>query len=442
MAADFIVCARAWLIIAIVTLSPGGDAAALYWQARARRLQLTLRAGRLVQSASPLLLAVAIPGALLLLLARRQGVPLTRALGVVAASLLITLAVTVWRQRREAPTRSHALACLDARLSLHNRLVSAAAGVGGWPPVPRQEPRVVRWNLTRAATPGLFAAALLCAAAAVPVKRARAASPAAPPPALAEAQSLLQELAEEKLADDKALREWQQRLDEMKARPSHEWYEHDTLEAADTLHERLDSDIRELARDLDNAAASLDSPGAQGAGQKPAATKALQDLESSALKAPRELRDALRQAGAQGAHTLTPQEMRSLREKLSKTAGACRMVTGPCPPGSPDCILSVGRDGKPSPGGAPSRGPGTAALTIGPDPTAAQPGRREGVSSRDLREAVPGDLVGMDWGAPVTEDSKSALAPGGRAAAGQGGEAVWRQVFSPEERRVLGRYFK
>jgi hypothetical protein len=427
-------------MIASVTMSRGGDAAA-FWRARARRLQLTLRAGRILEAWSPLLLAVAIPAALFLLLARRQGVPAARALLVALGAVLATLAVTLWRQRRRAPALPDALACLDARLGLHNRLVSAWAGVGSWPPAPARRPRILQWNLTRAATPILFAAGLLWSAAAVPVKRALAASPA-PPPALVEAQALLQELAEEKLADEGALREWQERLDEVKARPSHEWYEHDTLEAADTLHDRLDSDIRELARDLENAAASLDpgeaatgdpqakaggnsagsgpsTPGAKATDPKTAAAQALQTLDGSSLKASRELRDALRQASALGARTLSPQEMKSLRDKLSQTAGACRRASGGI-----------------------SRGPGTAALTIGPDPTSVRPGLTEGVSSRDLREAVPGDLMGMDWGAPVSEGSRSATAPGGRAAAGQGGEAVWRQVFSPEERRVLGRYFR
>ena len=425
---------------------------------------MTLRAGRVVEAWSPLLLAAAIPGALGLLLARRQGIPLTRALGVVGLALLATFAIAAWRERRGTGSLRDALACLDARLSLHNRLVCAEAGVGDWPPAPLRAPRVVQWNLTRAVTPAAFAAALLLAAATVPVQRVLASSPTTPPPALAEAQALLQELSDEKLADEAALREWQQRLDEVKARPSREWYEQDTLEAADTLRDRLDSDIRELARDLDNAAASLDpgadqtsqadaaaggnsagggpsTPGQKGAGQKNATAQALQDLDASALKGPRELRDALRQANAKGLRTLTPQEAKTLRDKLRQAAGACRMATGPCPPGARDCIQSVGRDGRGS--GAATRGPGTAPLTIGPDPTTAEPGRTEGLSSRDLREAVPADLVGMDWGAPSVEAPRTdANAPGGRAAPGQGGEAVWRQVFSPEERRVLGRYFR
>jgi hypothetical protein len=61
-----------------------------------------------------------------------------------------------------------------------------------------------------------------------------------------------------------------------------------------------------------------------------------------------------------------------------------------------------------------------------------------------VRDAAIGDLVGVERGQhAVDEGAYAGVSAGGRTGAeGRGGEAVWHNPVTPEEREVLERYFK
>jgi hypothetical protein len=64
--------------------------------------------------------------------------------------------------------------------------------------------------------------------------------------------------------------------------------------------------------------------------------------------------------------------------------------------------------------------------------------------SDDLSRAMPGDVLGVSKRAHEVDPSTfhGPVDGGAISSAGSGGEAVWRNSLTPNEREVLQRYFK
>ena len=67
----------------------------------------------------------------------------------------------------------------------------------------------------------------------------------------------IDELKEAELVEEEALATWEQSLEELRAQPKEEWYEHASMEASDSLREKLENSMRSLAGELDEARASV-----------------------------------------------------------------------------------------------------------------------------------------------------------------------------------------
>jgi hypothetical protein len=96
----------------------------------------------------------------------------------------------------------------------------------------------------------------------------------------------------------------------------------------------------------------------------------------------------------------------------------------------------------PSRGGV-NRGPGAAPLTL---KEAAELGTNnlEGVTSQDYENAMMGDKLTEQATNPEDQitEYEGLQQAGAVAETGQGGEAVWRDKLSAEERRLLQDYFQ
>ena len=134
----------------------------------------------------PVVLASAVAATCAILVLRRMGA----GLGIVwtglaaAAAIGALAAMGIGLRKQKFFTRSDALVRLDAILGLHNRLTSAAAGVGGWPdPVLAAGDRW-HWRWGQVVSQLVGASALVYAAAVVPLPGARAdvAKPQTQPP--------------------------------------------------------------------------------------------------------------------------------------------------------------------------------------------------------------------------------------------------------------------
>lgn len=420
------------------------------WRRRAWALAARINLGRLLATWTPAALLSSLAAAVALLALRRIGGDVAPVWLGLAAVVVVTLAIAALRARRRGESLADAFVRLDVALGLHNRLTAAHAGVGPWPPLPARTDAVVRWRLLRAAGPLGLAAALLLAAASVPVSKGTASAPwkPEPPPAWKEIEETLDGLAERELVADEAEKAWEERLNHLRHQPEDTWYGHGSLEAGDTLREQLEMSVRSLGDGLDQAAEALESlPNAQRDRELKAVESrlqgALEGLSASSLPLDRRLLDRLKEVKASSPRSLDLKELSALSQRMREGAGFCKASLRECRPGDPHCVSwGRGRSARGGNGGI-DRGPGSVPLSLDPDAVTLDPTREEGLTNDDLEHAALGDTLGLSRGAHDVDDGAyRGPVAGGSAALGDGGRAVERLPTTPEERRVLERYFR
>ncbi len=412
-----------------------------FWRRQARRLARRAGFGFWFARWAPATAVAVGVAAPVLLLSRRSGASAAFGYGLLGAIALLAVGAAVLTRRARLRERD-GLVWLEARLGLHNRLSAAAEGVGEWPDPDRYAP-VFAWRGLRGATPVAFGAALLAAAALVPLTTpvAEATLPVETPVSWRQTDEWIKSLKEAQVTQPESLQAFEERLDRLRAEPARRWYGENGLEAADSLRDQLRSEVRSLATDLDSAADALE--GGSGAGA-PADTDrrrldaAARGLSSRSLRLRSDLLQKLRDAG-KAPNGLPPAESGSLARALRENAGFCRMSLRECREGDTDCLRVAAR--RPGRGGV-ERGPGPAPLTLDPEASKQEPGRLEGVSNPDMRQAALGDVVETTIGPHRVSPAPRGVTAGGRAAAGAGGEAVSKGTLTPEERRILARYFQ
>jgi hypothetical protein len=422
----------------------GVDARERFWRRQARRVAARVNLGSWLHAWLPWQAGLTVAAGLLLLAVRRSGGS-PPPLFVWSAWIVSTIAagtIAYLRTRARFDSPRDALVRIEARLRLHNRLSAAAAGVGEWPAPHSPEALRPRWRAARIGPALVVPLGLLAAAALVQI------SPATEPPAEPAAplswqrvEEWLAELEEQELVSEDSAETWHRRLDELRSGPPESWYDHAALEAGDALRTQLGGAIAELSGGLESAArgvADIDADG-PGAPVSEALLETLGRLESAELALDPELAATLRRASDRDLRELTSADMDALERRLDEGAAACRSLLGRCPPGSSHCI-AVPRPGQ----GSPRRGPGPAPLSWvdaaadGVEPTL------EGVSgSGDASRAALGELISTSRGAHVVEDGDfEGSVPSGSAPSGTGGDAVWRDALTPQEREILRRYFR
>jgi hypothetical protein len=350
---------------------------------------------------------------------------------------------------------------LEHRLGLDSALSAATAGVAGWPE-PRALPATLRWRAPLTAAWLLGAGALALAGMVSPVPApspfdARRANEK--PPALAQAEEWLEQLAEQEVARPEDVEKLAEQARGLGERTPEERYSHSVLEAADTLRAQTAQAIRGLGANLDYAASAL-APLERPAGElsdeelgEVAARlgEALRGLQEGALS-PRE--DLMRQLGeaanAAGRRSLSPEQAAQLKQQLAQAGRAATGVLGAAGQGAPIATADPNSpvEAGDGPGGAGSggiaRGPGHAPLMFRDAASDAGAGKAETVSAEDLSRAALGELLGMERGEHEF-DPKAASGPsaaGAIASEGQGGEVVWVDRLTPKERAALKEFFK
>jgi len=417
-----------------------------FWRRRSRTLRRRVNLGWWLAGWWPVALAISLAGSLALVLSRRLEVPLTRFF-VVFAAVQVVAGLVVWlRARRRFFRDGDALVHLDTALALDCRLVAAHAGAGDYP-TPSERVVPLRWRWPLLVAPVALAVLAIAVAANVPIARSASQHVTAePPPEWQEMETWLEMVEETKLAEPEALQTWEERLASLREQPRDEWYDHGSLEASDTLRDDLAGALRSLATGLESAEgdlAALSAP-TEGTGIAAATGQRMENALSIAarggLPLSRELAEKLRESGLAGARALSPEELARLRRRLREGAEQCRSALVECPAGHRLC---PGRDCRRG-SGAIARGPGPAPLTLMFERSYAGSEGLEAVNNPNVGDAAIGDLVGVERGQHVVDEgSYAGVARGGQAGAeGRGGEAVWRNPVTPEEREVLERYFK
>jgi hypothetical protein len=398
-----------------------------------------------------------------LLAVRRQGGATTVVWLTLAALLSAGAIFAVVRARRHFLSIDQALLRLDGALHLRCRLVSAAAGVGDWPAPPDAMPAVFRLRRSRVLTPVAFAAALLVVGVAMPVSRpAKVEAHAVEPPAAwREVDEWLRDLKQESLVSPEAVQEWEERLHHLHEQPQTAWYGHGSLEAGDTLHQQVEASLRTLGEDLDTTADTVElmesvggqthSTGSSAATEK--LDRAVKKLAAGPVPLDPQLLSQLKAAAAtKPSRSPSLEEIARLKRRLREGSGFCKLKVGTCKPGDPDCLhmamrrsrrIRADNDDDPNRAGGSGGGTESAPLTLDEKASRTGSSRLEGVANEDLQHAALGDTIGMSSTAhEVDHRAYHGLTAGGAASAGNGGETVWRDAWTPEEERVLQRYFQ
>ncbi len=435
------------------------------WYRLARRTVRKVNLGWWLDRLEPLLITLGVAGFAVLFWLRSRGAVLELQMiwpWLAGALVCITVAAWLWA-RKEFMTLPQALVRLDSELNLHNALTTAHAGHGSWPAIPSQIQDGWQWRWQHVGGPAALCFGALAAALWMPITpKAVAALPNVEPQSWAQMEEWLQTLEEEKIITPEEKEEESAKIAELRQQPQNKWFSHESLNASDTLKEQLQHDMQKLGQHLNNAERSLNAL-QKGGDQISQAAKdqllkhfdeALSGLQASPLNLDPALLKELAQADPKNLNKFSPEQLDKLRESLKNKAGVCN-GNGKSPgflgdgEGEDDelaAILGLLReqegDGMPGNGGI-DRGPGSAPLTLSEQENRFDTNRNEAVSNTDLQNAQLGDMLAVQNGKHEVEKNASSIQAAGQVqSTGAGGEQVWKEALTPEEKAILKRVFQ
>lgn len=450
------------MLAAMSTPSTAAD-----WQRLAARTARKVNFGWWVEKMLPLVVGGGVAVFVVIFWLRSRGEVLGwQQTGPWAAGFAAMAALVAWlMSRARFVTRQQALVRLESRLHLHNALTAAAAGVSPWPAVPPRIEDGWDWSWGRVSGPVVLAAACLGGALWIPVNLdAQEDLPSIEPQAWQQMEQWLEQLKKEEIVPPEEAREQEEQISELRDQPKDKWFSHESLNASDTLKEQIQRDIQNLAQNMANAERTLNAL-QNHADQLSAETKdmlvqqfdeAIQGLQGSDMKLHPSLMKELAQIDPKNLKSLSKEQLDQLRDSLKKKSGSCN---GMCKnpgflgdgEGEDDALAAMlkmlqeqqggEREG---PGkGSVTRGPGTAPVTLSDDESRFGTGKNEAVTSTDMSRALPGDMVGLQDGRhEVEKDGFQPRAAGSVKDAGSGGDQVWKESLTPEEKAVLRRVFR
>jgi hypothetical protein len=434
------------------------------WESRARRLARRINTGWWLESFMVPGVIFAAAGAVAVLLARAQHLPMRVPALILAAAGLATSLFALLRSRRRFFSLADALVRLEAVHHLENRLTCARDGLCPWPPFDDKADGGLRMNWPRTLLPPCVAAACLGAALWVPLPQAAAtALPRQAPLSWSQMQTWIEQLEQQQAADPRNIQDARDRLAALQNQPPDAWFSHHSLEAGDTQRDRLAGSISKLVGNLAGARSVLRTLEAKreregldtaqsgektreleplDSGLSQAWQSALEGLQSGDLKAHPSLLKSLEGLDPSKLRMLSAAELKELSAELAKSCQACKSCNGGCTNGVPAYAEAEVAAACEQPGqGGVTRGRGDAPLSMQSEENKAGTSATEGVGSKDFRNAALGDRIAEQAGKHDVDPSQFAAQAGGAVRAGGAGEAVWRTEAMPEEAPVLSRFF-
>ena len=424
------------------------------------------------------------------------------ALWYIYGGLVVFCLITAYfRTSKHFFSVSEVLSKLDAELRLNNRLTCAQVEVGLWPSPELYRP-ILSWKPQGLLTPLIISALALLLASMLEHQTVEQRN-IQKPLNWQQMKEQLSILEQNNAVDDASLDEFKKQLAELGKRPPEDWYDHSSLEAGDSLKQRLDSSIDSLKNsleeldtllsDFESAKSALElPPKTQDAGKlalKQQMDQALEKLEQAPLGAPPSLEQQLRQSMDSG---VTREELRSMQKHLqqnlhtleeaqrrgnqlpgqqgnnSNQSNGAEQQQGQRNPqnqggrgnNQPQAVPgqaetqggqngeqlrqpgqgSQSQDNKPGQGSI-SRGPGTAPLNHTNNPGIAVPRKIENASSHklDQENSEYSRFIGIK--PPPVEGNRNNSNPGSILPEGQGGRQVWKERYSAREQQLLEEYF-
>jgi len=444
---------------------PDSFSAAQFWRRRAAILANKVNFHHWLSRAIPLLVGLFVLAALLEIFVRETGQS-SRWIGIFL--LMGSFGITGWawlQSRKHFCTERNALVRIETVLNLHNQLSSAEDGVLPWPAPREKFDDGYSANWRQILTPFLGGLLFLWVAQLVPVSRVKAGTAndvISPPPEFAQMQTWINTLKAEDLVEADKLQEMQSALDKLKNRPQQDWYTQSDLEAASSLKELAEQSMNSLAQDLDQAdqavqamkerAESSSAPGNLEAMQDQL-RKAGENLASGNLPLKKELVDQLRGAEAATDKQLSAKQLQELHERLEKgkmAAQTARKGNGNLSQEMQEAMAKAEmRHGQGrrklmmAPGGT-GGGKESAPLELQGREAMTSAGALTPVSNSDMSHASIGETVKVSASTHTVDPAayRGSQNAGTAPVGGNGGEAVWRSTYDPQEADTLTQFFK
>lgn len=406
---------------------------------------------------APLFVLISLLLAASILITRRAGGEVSAAIPFWIGALVLAAGWSLWRQRRSFYRLPDALLRIETAQRLQNRLSCAYAGVLPWP-----QPELYRGDVARLrpqviALPLLCSAFFIAAALLLPLQTAATAKPSAAtvqPAAWSQVEDWAQLLREEQLIAPEAAEQLEQSLEELRKRPQEEWYSQGSLEAGEALREQTLLAMQELARQMQSGSTILSE--AMARSQNPegmaASLAAAGQLDQAWAEQMRRMQngelslspEALAQMQAMDfsqIEGISPEQLAAMQERLRQGAEQLGAASGL----SEMELQAVELQARQAFTGMAERGPGPAPMVMHPEGTDLKASRPEAASNQDMQNAFLGETVatGSRPGNEREEAAAPATEQGGAATElGRGGNVIWQETYTPQERAVLEQYFQ
>jgi hypothetical protein len=427
------------------------------WLSLAKRTACKVNFAWWLQGLRPWMMAGSVVAFVVILLLRQQGhEPRPEHAGLWGAGGMVVMGIGVYfLARRHFIRPEQAMVRLESQLRLHNALSMAHAGHGAWPEMPTTQADGWRWHWSQVSIPWVICACIIGLALWLPISQdANATVPVMEPQAWSQMEEWLEKLEEEKLISPEEKEEQAEKIAELRDQPPENWFSHDSLHASDTLKEQMQRDMAKMAQNLKTMERSLNALQNYSDQLSQVAKEqllkdldqALKELQSNGLELNPELLKELAQLDPKNLQGMSKEQLDEMRAALKKGAGACEgMSNGPGFLGDgegEDDALAEMLGGQPGQGDI-TRGPGTAPLTLSQDENDFGTNKYEAVSNPDLSKAQLSTMLDLQDG--KHEVDRTYLGAGAAGVAehqGTGGEQIWKETLTPDEKAVLKRVFK
>lgn len=351
---------------------------------------------------------------------------------------------------------------IEDKMKLRNALSAAKAGVTPWPEAPREVNTGINWHWQRTLLPSLSSVIIIICAFFIPIgSHAETIENIPSPDSRDRLEQALAELKDEEIVQDEYIEEIEKKIDELKEEDPNEWFSHSALEAVDNLTQSHEAASKDMQRNMQNAERTLQN--LQKHGEKmnqktkenllDGFSKAVENLDTGAMKPNQELLDQLKQIDPKQLNQLSEEQLNQLRESMRKMAQKLKQQNqqgegengedGEGEDNDEGEGQNGDEDGEGASKGGITRGPGHAPGMLGEAEDKLSMTREERLEAHDLSNTLPGDLLESTDGEHDIEETNAKIRNGGSTDnTGAGGERVWKNSLLPDEKKAIKKFFK
>jgi len=432
------------------------------WRLIAQKTSHKINRGWWLQAlATPLLITSLIIACAILITRRELDTIPWLELSVATTAAITITGLSCWlAARRSFETTKQSLVRLEAAMKLRNALTAADHGVTPWPEVPGMINDGVRWQWKRLLPPLIGACLIILCGFIIPIHaKSNNQEIQQTPSAWSELDTSLDQLDNQEIVQEEYIDEMRKKLEKLREQSPDDWFSHSSLEATDNLKKNHETEQDNLKNNLQRAERSLN--GLQNKAAKMNAEQkqrlltefdqAVQKMAQGGMKPNQQLLKQLQNLDPKQLNQLSPEQINQLRENMRKHAQGLDQNGGKQPgegEGEDDWMNDnegEGEDGEGEDGGRGgiNRGPGHAPNPLGKAHDDTGAGKHEGLKSKDLSNALPGDLLEThDAQHDVNETPQGPTAGGKSTGKGKGGDRVWKNSLLPNEKKALKKFFE